>query len=168
MRVLIDGYNLLHAVWPAEARQLRARARPRFRQRLIERLRKRANSDRGELTVVFDSTRSPSENSAEPVEDGVTVRYAAGYPSADELIEELIRSDSVPAQLMVVSDDRRLQDAARRRGCIVSGCLDFFETLDRPETVARLPEEPTPKDDRLDPDEIEHWLREFGDSADEP
>ena len=65
MRFLIDGYNLLHAVWPAEGRQLRARAWPRFRQRLLDRLRDRHATRAGAVTVVFDAKRSPPRGGAE-------------------------------------------------------------------------------------------------------
>ena len=46
---------------------------------------------------------------------GITVRFAAQYEEADELIEELIRADSAPRRLVVVSSDHRIQRAARRR-----------------------------------------------------
>jgi predicted RNA-binding protein with PIN domain len=161
MRFLIDGYNLLHAVWPAEGRQLRARAWPRFRQRLLDRLRDRHATRAGAVTVVFDAKRSPPRGSAEETSGDVRVRFAVGYPSADDLIEELIRTDSVPARLTVVTDDRRLREAARRRGCTVAGCLDYIENLEHP-PPARPAEAPPAKPEGVAPDEVEHWLREFG------
>jgi uncharacterized protein len=45
----------------------------------------------------------------------LSVRFAAHYESADELIEELILADSSPRRLTVVSSDHRLHRAARRR-----------------------------------------------------
>ena len=45
------------------------------------------------------------------------------------LIEELIRNEASPRLLTVVSDDHRIQHAARRRGCVVLGCLDYYERL---------------------------------------
>jgi uncharacterized protein len=162
MRFLLDGYNLLHALWPAEGRQLRARAWPRFRQRLLERLHGQHAADRGDVTVVFDASRSPSGVPAEEESRGILVRFAVGYPSADDLVEELIRSESAPAQLTVVSDDRRLQEAARRRGCTVASCLDYFEDLERITTPQRTVEEPPSKPEGVAPDEVDHWLKEFG------
>ncbi|HIQ20593.1 MAG TPA: hypothetical protein EYH34_05055 [Planctomycetes bacterium] len=45
----------------------------------------------------------------------MTVRYASGCGAAGDLIEELIRPDTAPRRLTVVSSDHRLQRAARRR-----------------------------------------------------
>jgi predicted RNA-binding protein with PIN domain len=163
MRYLIDGYNLMHAVWPAEARQLRPRAWPRFRQRLLDRLRK-SEPEATSITVVFDSAASRADAPAGEEFHGIHVRFAAGYPSADDLIEELIRTDSAPSQLTVVSDDRRLRDAARRRGCAVCGCLDYFESLGRPPAPAGDVPETNGKPEEVEPDETERWLREFGDT----
>jgi predicted RNA-binding protein with PIN domain len=165
MRILIDGYNLLHAVWPAEGRQLRPRAWPRFRQRLLDRLRNRHADRDGAVTVVFDAAGSRPGGRDQEAVGGIQVRFAAGYPSADDLIEELIRVDSAPASLTVVTDDRRLRDAARRRGCTPRGCLDYIESLEVPEAPPG-PIEPLPaKPEDVAPDEVEHWLKEFGEGA---
>src|SRR5947209_5606212 len=103
MRYLVDGYNLLHAVWPGQARHLRARAWPRFRQRLLDRLRSKA-ADPGMITIVFDARHFPPDAAADDDSRGLHVRFAVGYPSADDLIEELVRSEPSPARLTVVSD----------------------------------------------------------------
>ncbi len=166
MRFLIDGYNLLHAVWPAEGRHLRARAWPRFRQRLLDRLRSSQVNDGGNVTVVFDASRSPTGTVAEEDYHGVHVRFAAGYPSADDLIEELIRTESAPARLTVVSDDRRLRDAGRRRGCVVVGCLDYLEFADRRPPPEQNTEESPIKPEIVPADEVEKWLKEFGGDGD--
>jgi predicted RNA-binding protein with PIN domain len=162
MRFLIDGYNLLHAVWPGEGRHLRARAWPRFRERLLDHLRVRHAAGGGPVTVVFDAARAPVDRPAEEDFGGVHVRFAVGYPSADDLIEELIRTDSGPDGLTVVSDDRRLREAARRRGCAIAGCLDFFERVARPPAAEKTRKEPPAKPEGLSPDEVAHWLKEFG------
>jgi uncharacterized protein len=161
MRFLIDGYNLMHAIWPGEGRHLKARAWPRFRQRLLDRVR--AKADPGSVTIVFDANHSPPDAPAEEYSHGIHVRFAVGYPSADDLIEELLRTESSPKGLTVVSDDHRLRDAARRRGCHVSGCLDYIESLDRPATPVRDADEPSAKPEQLSPDEVQRWLTEFGD-----
>jgi predicted RNA-binding protein with PIN domain len=164
MRFLIDGYNLLHAGWPAYARHARARAWPRLRQLVLDRLRDRHGAAAADVTVVFDARHAPRD--AEPVEDrpGLHVRFAVGYPSADDLIEELIRTDAAPAGLTVVSDDRRLRDAARRRGCTVARCLDYLEALDRPPPRPPDAAEPPGKPEEVSPEEVEQWLREFGET----
>ena len=66
-------------------------------------------------TVVFDARQAPPGLPRELSHRGITVRFAAGYESADELIEQLIQRDSAPRRLVVVSSDHRLHRAARRR-----------------------------------------------------
>ncbi len=164
MRFLIDGYNLLHAGWPAHARRARARAWPRLRRLLLDRIRGSHGRAAASVTVVFDARHAPPD--AEPEEDrpGPHVRFAVGYPAADDLIEELIRTDAAPAGLTVVSDDRRLRDAARRRGCAVARCLDYLEALDRPPPPPPDAAEPPGKPEEVPPEEVERWLREFGEA----
>jgi hypothetical protein len=72
----------------------------------------------------------------------------------------LIRTDSAPARLTVVTDDRRLREAARRRGCEAASCLDYIENLEHP-PPARPPDAPPAKPEGVTPDEVERWLREF-------
>jgi predicted RNA-binding protein with PIN domain len=162
VRFLIDGYNLLHAVWPGEGRHLRAQAWPRFRRRLLDRLLNRYGTAAGDVTVVFDASRSPEAAPARDDSRGVHVLFAVGYPAADDLIEELIRTDSAPSRLTVVSDDRRVRDAARRRGCSVAGCLDYFESVAHPPPPEPPAEESPQKPETVSPDEVARWLREFG------
>ncbi len=64
---------------------------------------------------MFDAADAPPGLPRTLEHRGLTVRFAAKSGSADELIEELIRADSAPRRLMVVSSDHRLQRAARRR-----------------------------------------------------
>jgi uncharacterized protein len=163
MRFLLDGYNLLHALWPADGRHLRAKAWPRFRQRLLDRLRGR--DDSGTITVIFDAAKSPAGVASEEDYHGIHIRFAVGYPSADDLIEELIHAESTPGHLTVVSDDHRLRDAARRRGCRVAGCLDYFESLEAAPPPSPAVEEAPLKPETVAPDEVEHWLKEFGGGA---
>ena len=88
---------------------------------------------------------------------------------ADDLIEEFIRHDSSPRQLTIVSNDRRLKDAARRRQCRVLGCADFLDQIDRQRhTAGPPPPEKSAKPDEVTRDETQHWLREFGDLANDP
>jgi predicted RNA-binding protein with PIN domain len=141
---------------------LRARAWPRFRQRLLDHLQTKSTASSGSVTIVFDAARPPVGAPAEEDHQGLHIRFAVGYPSADDLIEELVQAESAPAQLTVVSDDRRIRDAARRRGCRELGCLDYLESLERASPATPAVEEPNGKPENVAPEEREHWLREFG------
>ena len=65
--------------------------------------------------MVFDAQTPRRACRARCIHRGLTVRFAVRYEEADRLIEELIRADSAPRRLVVVSSDHRLQRAARRR-----------------------------------------------------
>jgi hypothetical protein len=100
---------------------------------------------------------------------GIHIAFAVEHHEADDLIELKIEKESAPNKLTVVSDDQRIQKAARRRHCIVRGCLDYLEDLDR----ERRPKHSSPleapaKPTGLSPAEIERWLREFADLENDP
>ena len=71
--------------------------------------------------------------------------------------------------LTVVSDDHRIQQAARRRRCVVSGCGDFLQALEwRRKPPPAAPGEPPAKPAGVSREETQHWLDEFADLADDP
>src|SRR5262245_15037059 len=160
MPYLIDGYNLLHALGvlhgPVGPKDLE-----RARRRLLGLLR-RAHRESDDVTVVFDAAHAGRGAAAETEFDGIHVRFAVAHDQADDLIEEIIRTTSTPKQLVVVSDDRRLQRAARRRHCSARGCLDYLEDLKR---KRQAPAQGKPHAEKHNGSllETEHWLAEFGD-----
>jgi predicted RNA-binding protein with PIN domain len=163
MTYLIDGYNLLHAMGV-----LHGRTGPtglqKARLALLGLLHAGFGNETPSVTVVFDAAHAPPGAQGEEDFHGVRVRFAIHEAEADDLIEFLIRHDSAPRHLTVVSDDHRLQKEARRRRCIVSGCAEFLDWLDKHRHKRRKPsgEEPA-KPEIVSPREAENWLREFGD-----
>jgi hypothetical protein len=105
--------------------------------------------------------------------DGIDIRFAVGYPEADDLLEEIIADHSVPKKLAVVSSDRRVQAAARRRGCLVHDSQPWLDALLDGKFAADTPavrsaeqgrgvasdEKPA---DLVDRDEVDRWMNEFG------
>jgi hypothetical protein len=162
MRYLVDGYNLLHATGHLGGK-VGPHGLERARRALLGRLVILAKAG-DDVTVVFDARRAPAAVEPEQVHQGVHVRYALDR-EADDLIEELIRRDSAPRSLTVVSDDRRLKDAARRRRCATQGCLDFYDKADkapRPSLSEQAPERPQ----ALSEHDVRAWLEAFGASND--
>ena len=129
MRYVIDGYNLLHAMGV-----LLGRAGPHrlesARRALLDRILALHGDHAADVTVVFDAAKAPARVEAEQDHKGVRVLFAL-REEADDVIEALIRRDPSPRQLTIVSDDRRLKEAARRRQCVSSGCLDYLEQVGR-------------------------------------
>src|SRR5207253_2465456 len=99
----------------------------------------------------------------------IDVYFAVDQDEADDLIEELIRKSATPKQLAVVSDDHRIQRAANRRQCVVLGCGDFLDVLDRARRRRQQsPPEAPEKRDGPSPEETRRWLEEFGDIERDP
>lgn len=166
MRYLIDGYNLLHALG-----LLCGKTGPhgleKARLALLGRLCGDHAADAVAVTVVFDASGARPGAAAEDDYRGIHLHYALDG-SADDLIETLIQRDAVPHSLTIVSDDHRVQQAGRRRRCPVLGCLDYIEAMERRrQRKPAAPETPS-KPDGVSGAEMQHWLREFADLADDP
>lgn len=168
MLYLIDGYNLLHVMGVLPGRVGPAGLQ-KTRLALLGRLRGAFGEDTGQITVVFDAAK-PAPGAVE-IQDyhGIQVRFAIHQEQADDLIELLIRQDSNPRQLTVVSDDHRVQKAARRRHCPVLGCGEFLDWLDRRrKKKTRRTTDASAKPEGVSREETQHWLREFGDLERDP
>jgi predicted RNA-binding protein with PIN domain len=168
MRYLIDGYNLLHAWGLAPPAGQRGRLH-QARMLLLDRLRLSRAPSSGELVVVFDAAAAPAKAATEKEYHGIRVCFAT-KESADDRIEELIRSAPQPGELTVISDDHRLRQAAQRGHARAQGCLDFLEELQhpRPAPAAEMPPDVAAKPDGSSPEEMQHWLEEFGGEDGEP
>lgn len=130
MKWLIDGYNVCFAVGlvPSqvkddELRQGRVALLNAIREGLPE-------QDVRETVVVFDSQvdlNLPDE--PEVAAFPGQVRFSAKYREADDLIEELIRGESRPEKLTVVSSDGRIVKAAKRRRAMSIANEAWWEAL---------------------------------------
>jgi predicted RNA-binding protein with PIN domain len=168
MPFLVDGYNLLHALGLLHQRVGPTGLR-KARLALLGMLHGAFGPEASSITVVFDAAHAPPDAVEEDEYQGIHVRFAIHQDEADELIEELIRREAAPRRLIVVSDDRRLQRAARQRQCQVQHCAGFMEDLahHRP---TRRPERETmeSKPERLTEEETAYWLHEFAELRDDP
>jgi predicted RNA-binding protein with PIN domain len=164
---LIDGYNLLHAMGV-----LRGRVGPqgleKARLRLLGLLQGALGKDASQATIVFDAAAAPAGAAGEQDYQGIHVHFAVHHKQADDLIEALIRQNSAPRKLTVISDDRRIQAAARRRHCPVLGCLEFLEELERTRHRHHANAGPEPEKQPSSPQDMDRWLRAFADLDNEP
>lgn len=161
MPFVIDGYNLLHAMGlppgPVGPHQL-----AKARTGLIGLISPAHAND--PATIVFDARRAPPDVTTEEVHGPILVEYVT-TEEADDRIEWLIAHDSVPKRLIIVSDDQRLQRAARRRGCPAWKCGDYLDWLEKQRGKPRRPavgEKPAGSPD------ADRWLAAFGDLDRDP
>jgi predicted RNA-binding protein with PIN domain len=166
MAILIDGYNLVHALGLI-ANQAGPSGLERARDRLLELLHAALGERSADATVVFDSHKRAPKHPAEQEFHGIHVHFSRHPENADDVIEQLIRSEPAPKQLTVVSDDHRIQRAGRKRSCHVVGCVDFIEELQKtraPKPIATDVE----KGEGLSEAERKALLREFADLDNSP
>ncbi|MBX3436913.1 MAG: NYN domain-containing protein [Planctomycetaceae bacterium] len=165
--LIIDGYNVLHAAElapPRDRPQGLERSRNALLRLFAEKLTPR---ERQRTTVVFDAPECRFVPSAPTLVEDMRVLFADREGDADEAIERLIRLNSAPRRLTVISSDHRLQRAARRRR---AGFLDsdvFLRRLARraarDSRRAATGEPQSKRSGGLPPGEVEAWLRVFDD-----
>ncbi|HET6883054.1 MAG TPA: NYN domain-containing protein [Pirellulales bacterium] len=169
MSLLIDGYNLMyaagilgHGVGPGGLERSRLALLNFVAESLDE-------HQRATTTIVFDARNAPPGLPSTLLHRGVTVQFAAAYETADALIEELIRSDSAPRRLTVVSSDHQVQRAAHRRRAKAIDSDQWYAQILRQRAVRHAaspaafvkPVEATAGD-------VEYWLSQFDDEAEQP
>ena len=162
MPLLIDCYNVLCTTMPASLAGL---DEARLCQLLL-----RAPWSRGGVTVVCDGVPKPTSPHPDAVLP-IQLLYAGSGRSADDLIIDSISTDSAPRSLRVVSNDRQIKKAARRRRCRVMSCERFIEHLAKiaaqPTSNTGLgsstpPDIPGFKHHGLAKQQTRDWLRCFG------
>lgn len=162
MKLIIDGYNLLFSAGLL-GRGIGPGSLARSRLALLNFVAESVDEDeRAEIMVVFDARGAPPGLPDRLVHRGLHVRFAPKDREADEVIEELVRLESAPRRLTVVSSDHRLQRAARRRRATAIDSDRWYE-----ETLRRRAGRPAPPADKpsqtLGPDEVAYWLDRFED-----
>ena len=159
MTLIIDGYNLLHAsgVFGADRGP---RGFEQSRLALLDMLVDLLGDEAAETIVVFDAARAPDGLPARLTHGGIRVWFAREYPDADSLIEELVDIDDAPTNLLVVSGDRRLQAAARRRRADAVSSETWLASMRERRRKRRL--QPETKPPEPGPADVEGWKRYFG------
>lgn len=158
MTIIIDGYNLLHASG-VFGRERGPRGFEQSRLALLDMLVGLLGDETMITIVVFDAARAPDGLPGRLTHQGIRVWFAREYPDADSLIEELVVDDNAPTSLVVVSNDRRLQAAARRRRADAVGCEEWLAEM---RTKNRVRADQDVKPAEPGPHDVEAWKRYFG------
>jgi len=154
MLYLIDGNNLMHAMSDVGVDVGRYGL-----CKLLAALQ--ASGHR--VHVVFDGPLRPA-NAAGDIEGmGIEVSYATSR-SADDVIADCIAASSAPRSLTVVSSDRQVRSAGRRRRCKTVTSQEFSRLVLKVNAPSRptAPSEPPEKRDGLTGGQTRQWLKEFG------
>ena len=158
MSLIVDCYNVLHVDMPPLLAGL-------DEGRLCVALGRTPWAD-APITVVADGRPKPLRAAVSP-DPAVELVFAGSHRSADDLIIQMIRQHSAPRRLTVVSSDREIRAAARKRRARDLSSEDFIHKLtryaDRGLAGPRLPPRPgRPHVDPLPPELVQRWKRAFG------
>lgn len=113
MRLIVDGYNIIHA-WPSLKRLLGVSLEA-ARDALILRLSVYGLVTGEEVTVVFDAHHSSSLANAEEMVEGVRVVFTRKGHSADHAIERIAYA-ATGEMVTVATSDRFQSDLVRGMG----------------------------------------------------
>jgi uncharacterized protein len=134
VRILVDGYSLLHN-WPELARG-KSRHSAAAREELIQALTQYRDAIGTPITVVFDgagaSPGTPKTISTPELE----VLYSKLGQTADDIIERAAHRLSEFGEVLVVTDDSAERETVLSLGAMASSCLNFIQTIDS--TLAEL------------------------------
>ena len=114
-RVIVDGYNVIHA-WVPLKRLLEVSLEA-ARDKLVERLAVYAMVSGAEVTVVFDAHHSAARRNSEELVEGVKVVFTRKGHSADHVIERIAYAASGTGDVITVAtSDRTQRDLVRGMG----------------------------------------------------
>src|SRR2546426_9553018 len=108
VRILVDGYSLLHA-WP-ELAPGRARHGAAARDELIHVLTQYRDALGTPITIFFDAAGAPKGLMTVPSTPELEVIYARDGYSADDLIERTAHRMRPFGKVLVVTDDHAERD----------------------------------------------------------
>lgn len=163
MGLIVDTYNVLHSGLPEAPDEPGADI-----LHLADRIASSRFRMESQVMLVCDGV-PPAGVSFPASHRNCRILFAGPGREADALIEELIRENSAPARLLVVSSDRRILKAAKKRRARTLSSPAFLFQLAAPAG----PERPAPADAgpaphkgrELKDGEVRQWIDYFGAEA---
>ena len=127
IRILVDGYSLLHH-WP-ELAEGAPRHSETARDALVEMLTQYQDASGTPVTVFFDGAgkrrSKPKNESGAPVE----VLFSNSGQTADDLIERAAHRFQDYGEVLVVTDDRMEREMVGGFGGSVASCANFIQMI---------------------------------------
>jgi predicted RNA-binding protein with PIN domain len=128
IRILVDGYSLLHS-FPELAP-----GKPRYsavaRQELILWLTQYRDSTGIPITVIFDGAGAPSGTPKMPSSPEMEILFSEAGKTADDLIERAAHRLAAYGEVLVVTDDLAERDTIEASGALASSCTTFIRTVE--------------------------------------
>jgi predicted RNA-binding protein with PIN domain len=129
VRILIDGYSLLHN-WP-ELAAGRPRHSERARDELIRILTQYHDATGEPITIFFDGAGAPTSAPKRESSRDVEVLFSRAGQTADDMIERAAHRFQEYGQVLVVTDDFAERDTVDALGGMVSSCANFINSIEK-------------------------------------
>lgn len=127
VRILVDGYSLLHG-WP-ELAPGKPRHSAAARDELIHHLTLYRDAIRTPITVVFDGANNDIRLSTIESTPEVEILYSRAGQTADQIIERVVHRMNSYGEVLAVTDDYAERDTVIAMGGLASSCLSFIQSI---------------------------------------
>jgi hypothetical protein len=127
VRILVDGYSLLHN-WP-ELAEGAPRHSARARDELIQILTKYHDVTREPITVFFDGAGAPPNVKKNESSRDVEVLFSRAGQTADDMIERAAHRFRDYGEVLVVTNDNAERDMVIGFGGSASSCENFIRMI---------------------------------------
>jgi len=128
VRILVDGYSLLHN-W-LELAPGKPRHSAFAREELIRVLTQYRDAAGTPITIVFDGAGAPTGTPKTPSTPELEVLYSKAGQTADDVIERVAHRMSSYGEVLVVTDDFAERDTVLSLGGLASNCLNFIQSVE--------------------------------------
>ena len=128
VRVLVDGYSLLHH-WP-ELAPGRARHSFHARDALVAALTQYQDSSSTPVTLIFDGGGAPPDTPKnETAKDGIEVLFSKKGQTADQIIERVAHLMKPYGEVLAVTNDYAERETVISLGGSACSCENFLDML---------------------------------------
>jgi len=129
IRILVDGYSLLHN-WP-EIAPGKPRHSAAARNELIQMLTRYHDAEGTPISVFFDGASPVIEGPSETASTReVEVLFSSAGQTADQMIERAAYRFTALGEILAVTDDLAERETVVSLGGLASSCLNFIRTVE--------------------------------------
>jgi predicted RNA-binding protein with PIN domain len=128
IRILVDGYSLLHS-WPELAPQ-KPRHSASARDELIQRLKLYQDAVHTPITIFFDGSGARPGTGKPISTPELEVLFSASGQTADQMIERAAYRFAPYGEVLAVTDDLAERETVISLGGMASSCESFIHVID--------------------------------------
>lgn len=128
VRILVDGYSLLHN-WPELARG-KPRHSAAAREELISVLTRYHDASGTPITIFFDGSGAPAGVPKNESNRAIEVLFSKAGQTADDMIERAAHRFQPYGEVLAVTDDNAERDTVIALGGLASSCLNFIALVE--------------------------------------